>query len=295
MSKPALGKGLGALIKPTQQAGKPLTIDGEQVQYLSVSEINPSPLNPRKEFTKDEITELADSIREHGVIQPLILRQVDGNYELIAGERRWRAAQSIQLETVPAIVREASDRDVIELALIENLQRQDLNPVEEATGYHELAQQFQLTQEQIAKRVGKSRASVANSMRLLDLESDVKGFLAKGQLSVGHAKVILSVRDKSHQSTLADQIIRHRLSVRQTEKAVQELNSPTVTQTETGGPRTAKGPQTVEMARVQNALRDYFSTAVRITEGGKKSKIEIEFYNNDDLQRILDQVGVSVD
>jgi len=225
----------------------------------------------------------------------LIVRAVDGNYELIAGERRWRASQSITLETIPVIVREASDRDVIELALIENLQRQDLNPVEEASGYMKLSKEFNLTQEEIAKRVGKSRASVANSMRLLDLESEVRGFLAKGQLSVGHAKVILGVRDSDHQSTIADQVIRHNLSVRQTEKAVRELNNPGPTQSEISKGSKGDAAKTMELMRVQNALRDHFSTFAKISDNGKKGKIELEYYGNDDLQRILEKLGLDLD
>lgn len=293
MAKRALGKGLGALIKPTPEAQqKSVTENGENVEYVSVSKIVPSPLNPRKEFTSDEIKELGDSIREHGVIQPLIVRKVSGKYELIAGERRWRASQSINLTTVPVIVREASDRDVIELALIENLQRQDLNPVEEASGYLKLSQEFNLTQEQIAKRVGKSRASVANAMRLLDLEKEVKAFLTNGQLSVGHAKVILGVRDKAHQSTIADQVIRHRLTVRQTEKAVQQINNPSASlPTEKKALDPAKS---MELMRIQNALRDHFSTFAKVTAGGKKGKIELEYYDNEDLQRILEKMGLDL-
>ncbi len=294
MAKSALGKGLGALIKPTPQQQNS-TADGEQVQYLAIESIQPSALNPRKEFTKGEITELADSIREHGIIQPLIVRKLTDGYELIAGERRWRASQSINLKTVPVIVREASDRDVIELALIENLQRQDLNPVEEASGYLQLAKEFNLTQEEIAKRVGKSRASVANCMRLLDLEEDVRGFLAKGQLSVGHAKVILGVRDRDHQTAVADQVIRHNLSVRQTEKAVRALNNPSPMQGEIKGEGRNHAAQTMELMRIQNALRDHFSTFAKISDNGKKGKIELEYYGNEDLQRILEKLGLDLD
>lgn len=295
MAKKALGKGLGALIKPAPDQVKDgtQTTNGEQVQYLAVSKVVASPHNPRKDFTQEEITELADSIREHGIIQPLIVRQIGAKYELIAGERRWRASQSINLTTVPAIVREASDRDVIEMALIENLQRQDLNPIEEASGYLQLSKEFTLTQEEIAKRVGKSRASVANAMRLLDLQDDLQVFLAKGQLSVGHAKVLLGVKDKEHQYTLADQIIRHNLTVRNTEKAVHELNNPSPSQSRL--PNTGGGSvktTSPELAKIQSNLRDHFSTHVTISDTGKKGKIELEFYGGEDLQRILEILGL---
>lgn len=292
-SKKALGKGLGALIKPSPEQIKAAsqTADGDRVEYLPISDVIPSPHNPRKEFISDEISELADSIREHGIIQPLIVRNVNGKYELIAGERRWRASQSINLTTVPAIVREASDRDVIEMALIENLQRQDLNPIEEAAGYHQLAKEFSLKQEEIAKRVGKSRASVANSMRLLDLQGELQTFLAKGQLSVGHAKVLLGVKDKDHQYTLADQIIRHKLTVRQTEKAVHELNNPAPSQSSLPNTKSSS-PSNPHLVRLQNQLRDHFATHVNVTDNGKKGKIELEFYGGEDLQRILDLLGI---
>ena len=296
MAKRALGKGLGALIKPTPEVQQKAPSEGgDAVEYIPITSIVASPLNPRKEFTPEEIQELGDSIREHGIIQPLIVRKVNGKYELIAGERRWRASQSINLTTVPAITREASDRDVIELALIENLQRQDLNPVEEASGYLRLSKEFSLTQEQIAKRVGKSRASVANAMRLLDLEDEVKAFLTKGQISVGHAKVILGVRDKQHQETIADQVIRHRLTVRQTEKAVLQINNPNALAA-SGKESPALDPaKSMELMRIQNALRDHFSTYAKVSSSEKKGKIELEYYDNDDLQRILDKMGVNLD
>ncbi len=288
MAKKALGKGLGALIKPTPQQES--IKDGEAVQHLAISDIQPSPLNPRKEFTQDEIAELADSIRQHGIIQPLIVRKVGSHYELIAGERRWRASQSVKLSTVPSIVREASDRDVIELALIENLQRQDLNPVEEATGYLQLAKEFKLTQEEIAKQVGKSRATVANSMRLLDLCTEVQAALTKGQLSVGHAKVILGTKDHAQQAAIAEQIIRQGLTVRQTENAIRELNNPTPEQ---GAPSsTKKDSPSAETTELQQALQNHLSSAVKISNNGKKGKIEIEFRGNDDLQRILETIGL---
>ncbi len=291
MAKKALGKGLGALIKPvpSQPSVGVTSGDGESVHYLPIAEVVPSPRNPRKMFTEEEISQLGDSIREHGIIQPLIVRQVYGKYELIAGERRWRASQAINLKTVPAIVREASDQDVIEMALIENLQRQDLNPIEEAAGYLRLAQEFDLRQEDIAKRVGKSRASVANAIRLLDLPDELQAFLAKGQITVGHAKAILALKDEEHKKAVADQVIRQKMTVRQTEKAVQDINTPAATAQTSSQPKAGLSPELVE---VQNSLRDHFSTYVSIADNGKKGKIELEYYGADDLQRILDLLGL---
>lgn len=290
--KAALGKGLSALIKPTKDQHNSLTTDENSVQYLPITSVIPSPHNPRKNFTTEEIQELANSIKEHGIIQPLIVRAVGGNYELIAGERRWRASQSISLKTVPAIVRHATDRDVIEMALIENLQRQDLNPIEEAAGYLRLAKEFHLTQEQIAKQVGKARATVANALRLLDLQEPVQAFLANGQLSVGHAKALLSVKDNDQQYAIADQIIRHKLTVRKTEKAISELGNPTPTQGRLPNTRTtpAKTPQ---IKGLQQSLSDHFATQVTITDNGKKGKIELEFYGKDDLKRVLEVLGIN--
>ncbi len=291
MAKKALGKGLGALIKPAPSPPTQLPdTDTESVQYLSIHKVYPSPHNPRKEFTEDEIEELAASIREHGVIQPLIVREVSGKYELIAGERRWRASQNLTLKTVPCIVRVATDKDVLEMALIENLQRQDLNPIEEAAGYIKLAEEFDLKQEDIAKRVGKSRASVANMIRLLDLGKDIQVFLIQGLLTVGHAKVLLGVKDLVQQRTLADQVIRHKLTVRQTEQAVKRLNEPE--QEKENKDSVVASP---EISRIQNSLRERFSTQVSITDNGKKGKIQLEFYGQDDLQRLLDILGIDAD
>ena len=185
MAKPALGKGLGALINTRVAAPTPVEELGERIQPLPLDQITPSPLQPRQEFRSEHLQELVESIRERGIIQPLIVRKVGDKYELIAGERRWRAARELQLTEAPAIIRQASDREVLELALIENLQREDLNPIEEAGAYERLHRDFGLTQDEISKRVGKSRASIANAMRLLDLEPDAQTLLKQGRISVG--------------------------------------------------------------------------------------------------------------
>src|SRR6266481_3783967 len=217
MAKVVLGKGLGALINTP----KPPSLEpGDRVERVALVEIVPSPLQPRKNFRSDQLQELVDSIREHGIIQPLIVRRVNGKCELIAGERRWRAATQLGLHEAPVIIRTASDQDVLELALIENLQREDLNPIEEATAFARLAKEFLLKQEDIARKVGKSRASIANSMRLLDLDPQVQSWLVQNRISVGHAKVLLSLKLHEQQSALAEEIIRRSLTVRAAEKLV---------------------------------------------------------------------------
>src|SRR6266571_9073993 len=220
MAKTGLGKGLGALIgsRPT-----PVRQDvdlGESVHQVRLAAIVPSPLQPRKNFAPEALQELVDSIRQHGIIQPLIVRRIDGRHELIAGERRWRAAQEVGLSEVPVIVRTATDSEVLELSLIENLQRTDLNPIEEAQGYSRLAGEFGMRQEDIALKVSRSRAAVANSIRLLDLHPQIQVWLAQNLLSVGHAKVLLGVKAIEEQLRLAETILRRNSSVRQTERLI---------------------------------------------------------------------------
>src|SRR6266540_5192521 len=231
MAKPALGRGLSALLgaspppppppapveSATAAAAAPATDTRERVERASLARIRPCPLQPRKDFSEESLRELADSIREQGIVQPLIVRAKGEGYELIAGERRWRAAQLLGLSEVPVIVRQADDRAVLELALIENLQRENLNPLEEAQGYAELMGTFQLRQEDVALKVGKSRAVVANALRLLKLPAAVQAYLRDGHLSVGHAKVILGLPDATEQTLATERILKQGLNVRQTE------------------------------------------------------------------------------
>src|SRR6266581_9273304 len=221
MAKSGLGKGLGALI-----GARPVSLGVEDVDprenihQVSLASIVPSGLQPRKDFAPDALQELVDSIRQHGIIQPLIVRQVGGRCELIAGERRWRAAQEIGLTEVPAIIRSANDLEVLEISLIENLQRADLNPIEEAQGYARLAGEFGMRQEDIALKVARSRAAVANSMRLLDLHPQVQIWVAQNLLSVGHAKVLLALKALEEQLLVAERVLRRSASVRATERLV---------------------------------------------------------------------------
>lgn len=289
MGKSALGKGLGALINTRVVAAAPDEELGERIQTIDLAHIVPSPLQPRQEFRREHLDELIESIRERGIIQPLIVRAVAGKFELIAGERRWRAATELKLAQAPVIIRKASDREVLELALIENLQREDLNPIEEATAYHKLHADFGLTQEDISKRVGKSRASIANAMRLLDLAADVQSLVKQGRISVGHAKVLLSLKSHDEQRLLADQIIRQGASVRVAEKFVADHLARSG-KSASSRSKSADHGLSPAIARVQNLLTHRLATRVVITHGDKRGTITIEYYGNDDLNRILGEL-----
>jgi ParB family transcriptional regulator, chromosome partitioning protein len=303
MQKKGLGKGLAALIHTPparrMEAVNELTAPapGEAVLRVAITSVVPSPLQPRKTIREEQLLELVDSIREHGVMQPLIVRKVDGQHELIAGERRWRACQRLELKEVPVIVRTASDRDVLELALIENLQREDLNPIEEADAYARLAKDFQLRQEDIAKRVGKNRATVANAMRLLELADSLKKLLINGQLTVGHAKALLSIKDTALQEAAADQVIRRGMNVRMAEKfvssAVKNGSIPAEGSSLISGKAKNSQAAQLEIQKLEEQLREHLSTKVAINHGEKKGRIEIEYYGNVDLDRVLKQMGLS--
>ncbi len=292
MAKAALGKGLGALINTRVASPTPAVESGERVQLVALGQIIPTPLQPRSVFRDDHLDELVASIKEHGIIQPLIARKRGEQFELIAGERRWRAAQRAGLAEAPVIVREASDQDVLELALIENLQREDLNPIEEARAFARLAHEFHLRQEDIAQKVGKSRAGIANSMRLLDLHEDVQSWLTQERISVGHAKVLLSIKEQDGQARLAEEIIRRSLTVRAAEKLVaQHFAQNGSTKPTRSGPN--GGPSLAPVYQhVQNRLQSHLATHVVLHHGEKRGRIEIEYYGNDDLQRVLALLGL---
>ena len=303
MSKSALGRGLGALMGnpippvapgPSSQPAAPAVADTrERVQNVPLNRIRPSALQPRKQFSQESLKELADSIREQGIVQPLIVRPRGEFFELIAGERRWRAAQLLHLPEVPVIAREADDRSVLELALIENLQRENLNPIEEAHGYAQLAEQFQLTQEEISTKVGKSRAAVANALRLLKLPQAVQNLVREGQLSVGHAKVILSLSDEKIQSLAAERIVKESLNVRQTEGLVARLQIPGGKE-KTGNTKTSAVKMSdPHVADLEGRLREMFATKVKLNYVEGKGSLEISFFSNEELERILQILGVS--
>ena len=305
MAKPALGRGLGALMSgnpPLSQTASAPTIPSpvaaapdnrERVQHVALNRIRPSALQPRKDFPDESLRELADSIREQGIVQPLIVRERGGFFELIAGERRWRAAQLINLPEIPVIVREADDRAVLELALIENLQRENLNAIEEALGYSQLAEQFQLTQEEIAVKVGKSRAAVANATRLLKLPVSVQAFVRNGQISVGHAKVILGLPDEKIQKLAAERVVKEGLNVRQTEGLVAKLQARGTKIS--GGKTVAVIPIDSNISRLEDKLREKFGTKVHLKYAQGKGTVEISFFSDDELQRVLEILGVNAD
>ncbi len=304
MAKPALGRGLGALLggTPALKAAAPVPVqdpavhaaDQERVQRVSLNRIVPCPFQPRKDFSPETLGELADSIKERGIVQPLIVRERDGHFELIAGERRWRAAQLAGLSEVPIILRQADDRAVLELALIENLQRENLNPIEEAQGYAQLVEQFHLTQEDVAAKVGKSRAVVANALRLLKLPAELQGYLRDGRISVGHAKVILGLSAETQQKAAAQRILREGLNVRQTEALVtkwQARASGTATKT-----NPLAGPaRDTHLARLEDQLRERLGTKVHLRYAGGKGALEIGFFSDAELERILQVLGINLD
>jgi ParB family chromosome partitioning protein len=290
MAKSGLGKGLGALISGRPAVARPAVESGERIREIALTRIGPSPLQPRKEFSEEALAELVDSIRQHGIIQPLIVREIGGQYEIIAGERRWRAAQELGLAEVPVILRTASDLEVLELSLIENLQRADLNPIEEAQGYARLASEFGLRQEDIASKVGRSRAAVANAMRLLDLHPQIQVWLTQDLLSVGHAKVLLGLKRAEEQLAVAQTVLRRTATVRATERLVAR---------QLGGARSRRGRRGVETTAssatiedLQERLQQHLGTRVTVHHGEKRGRIEIEYYGNDDLQRVVAALGL---
>ncbi|SKB08601.1 chromosome partitioning protein, ParB family [Prosthecobacter debontii] len=294
MAKPALGKGLGALIT-AQAAGsgapRPPALaqpaPGDVVNHVSLDQVVPSPLQPRKEFIQEQLAELMESIREHGIIQPLIVRRVNGKLELIAGERRFRASRELGLKEVPVIVREASDKDVLEMALIENLQREDLNPIEEGRAYARLAKDFDMRQEDIAQRVGKNRATVANTMRLLDLATPVQTLLSSGKLSTGHAKVLLTLKDPEQQEKAAEEIVKKGLTVRAAEKLAGSILNPPPPK-----PVLADNEVSHAIQSVEQRLMHHLTTNISVKHSEKKGQIEIDYYGVEDLNRLLALMGV---
>ena len=282
-SSKGLGKGLAALL------GDDVLESHEEKSslYLPISQVESCASQPRKQFDPESLADLADSIREHGIIQPLTVRKLQsGYYQIIAGERRWRAARMAGLSQVPAIVIEADDRKAMELAMIENLQREDLNPIEEAEGYQVLMSQYNLTQEETAQRVGKSRSAVANSLRLLNLCPSVRAMVEDGRISNGHARAILPL-SPALQEKAADAVIKSDLSVRQTELLVKKLTAE-----EKDTPAVTSGG--LEVNYTEEAAKELgtrLGRGCRIVSGRKKGRIELEFYGVDDLNALLDALG----
>lgn len=277
-SKKGLGKGLGALLEDFGTE----TVETSAYRTLPIYKVEPNPNQPRQDFDPEELEALADSIRTHGIIQPLTVREMpNGYYQIIAGERRWRAARLAEVSEVPAVVMEADDKKVMELALIENLQRQDLNPVEEAMGYQSLMEEYGLTQEEAAKRVGKSRPAVANSLRLLGLCGPVLEMVRKGELTAGHARAVLTLKTEKLQMEAAKKIISLSLSVRQAETLCKNMAKE---------PAPKKEPDFAVdyVAECEKNLSKALGRGVKIVNGKRKGRFELEFYGEEDLQNLLD-------
>jgi len=294
MKKGGLGRGLGALIKDSAETEQE---SQSGVTMVRASHIRANRWQPRRTFDDEALRELTASIQEHGVLQPLLVRTSDDGYELIAGERRLRASQAAGLETLPVLITDASDSDAVEIALIENLQREDLNILEEAEGYQTLGDEFSMTQEQIARRVGKSRASVANALRLLTLPTEIRQLVLSGDLSAGHAKIISGIDIEQEQLFFAQLTVREGLSVRELERRVKKARR---------APRKPRGVRydvpSEHMKYISDRLHTYFGTSVRVSPSrtyanGKKGKgsIEIDFYSNEELDRILEVLGLTED
>ncbi|QIA28114.1 ParB/RepB/Spo0J family partition protein [Thermaerobacter sp. PB12/4term] len=273
-------KGLDALLPGVRPEA---VTAGQQVEQVPVDRIQPNPYQPRRQFDPDALAELVESVRQHGIVQPLLLRPEGDGYRLVAGERRWRAAQAAGLETVPAVVREFSDVEMMEIALVENLQREDLNPIEEAQGYRMLCEELGLTQEQVSQRVGKSRSHIANLMRLLSLPDDVRRLVAEGKLSTGHAKVLLSVHSPVEMRRLAAEVLSEGLTVRQLEQRVADGGK---TPRRRPGPSQQPAPEP-EVQDLIDRLQRALNTRVALRGRGPRGQIVIEYYSWDDLERIL--------
>ena len=282
MAKKGLGTGLGSFFGDDDitEITAPSTEKG--TTELSTTEIEPNKDQPRKTFDKDKIDALASSIKEQGIIQPIVVTpQKSGRYMIVAGERRWRAAKKAGLKKVPVIVREYTQEEIAQIALVENLQREDLNPIEEALGYRSLLEEYSLTQEAVSTITGKSRSAVANSIRLLSLDKDEQKLLLDGKITSGHARALLSIEDKSLRAALAERIVNENLNVRQAEAAAKAM------QKQKPLPKKKNPAVVAEILRLEETLASSLGTKVKISHTKKKGKIEIEYYGNEDLERIL--------
>lgn len=280
-SKSGLGKGLSALIPPVSEEMN----KEEMTTEIKVSTIIPNTFQPRRTFDEEKLAELAESIKIHGVVQPVVVRKIaNGKHELVVGERRLRACQKLKLEKIPALIKEYTDEQMMEIALIENVQRQDLNPVEEAYAYKRLLEEFKYTQEQVAEKISKSRSFVANLVRILNLPQPILDKLAAGELTIGHVRPLLALEDKAMQIKAAEEMLNNQLTVREAETLAKSMTNPAKKQA-AKKKKAKKLPP--ELLDIESKLRDTCGTKVVIRNKGDKGRIEIEYYNSDDLNRIL--------
>jgi len=288
-AKGGLGRGLDALLPSFDEMEK----TGNGVEQVAISEIYPNPDQPRKDFDEDDLMDLTESIKEHGVIQPLIVCKNEKGYMIVAGERRYRAAKRAGLNELPVLVKDFTDEEILEIALIENVQRKDLNVIEEARGYKMLSERFGYTADQLAKRMGKSRPQIANTMRLLQLPEEVLRFVEEKKLTAGHVRPLLALNNASWQVETAMDIYEQGLSVRQVENIVNELLNDGVSRDdkEKNEEKREKQGLSLEMKAIEEQLKERLGTKIRIKPKGKGGKIEIEFYSADDLKRVIDAFG----
>jgi ParB family chromosome partitioning protein len=296
--KSRLGRGLGALISAGKPAVSPVSAatpahlpPAPGYQEIQVHLVEPSPYQARREIVQEQLAELAESIRSEGLLQPIVVRRQGEKFQLVAGERRWRAFQLLNIRSIPARIVEASDASSASIGLIENLQREGLNPIEEALGFASLVKDFDLTQETAAERVGKSRAAVANALRLLTLEAETQGYLAKGLLSVGHAKALLGVEDPARRALLARRMIEEGLSVREAEKLSQVAKASGPARS-TARSRALGAREAAAIESVQKRLSSHLGARVAVLHSPKKGRIVIEYRGNEDLQRVLEKLGI---
>lgn len=280
-----LGKGLGALLPNMDDDNS----NGPQME-LEINLITANPYQPRREFSNEKLTELADSIRIHGIIQPLLVREFDGKYQLIAGERRLRAAKLAGLTEVPVVIKEMSEQSMMEVAIVENIQRENLNPIEEAEAFRRLMNEFYLTQDDIAKKVGKSRPAIANTLRLLNLPKEVQSDLGSGTLTMGHARALLGLRTPEEQKHIWAQIQMQQLSVRETEELIRKLNEPPAVSRETKTKINNISDKDPNIQLVEEELQQMLGTKVTIREKGKGGKIEIDYYSTEEFERICEKL-----
>lgn len=284
MNKKGLGKGLGALIS---SAGEEKVDSG--VIEVKINDIEPNTNQPRKYFDTEKLEQLAESIRKHGVVQPIIVRRENGTYRIVAGERRWRAARLAGLTTIPVIEKDLSNKQIMEIALIENIQREDLNPIEEAEAYHRLLNEFNMTQEELSNSIGKSRSAIANTIRLLGLLDKVKEKLIEGRITSGHARALLAIDNRELQEKLCDEIIDKNLTVRQVELLVKKKLA------ELSGSENKRNKNEKinkeEYLKIEENLQNIFGTKVKLINNNKKGKIMIEYYSEEELERLIELLG----